>query len=590
MKKPFLTLLGLSLLMSMPGCKDILEEDPQSILVPAFLGTPQGVEAGLTGVYSGYRNIYGNEQAMYMAVTGTDEFMRGIADQDGFHEYDRGLGFAPTSGVVTNQWNNYYQFINDANGVIKYAATVQGIPAARVQQVVAETKLLRAHYYFLMVQQWGDIPLQLEFRDTPTKDIARVPAAQVYDAIIADLTDALAGLPDQIGGYSGVATTGRVTRATALHILAKVYLTRASSVAKQNDDYANAAKYAEELITNQARYGKGLEADPARVFADQNENGKEVLFNIQYGSDATFTQTSDQNYFNGGNASSFFYRSRYEQGIPNMVRDLKNGRPFARFVPTPYLLNSYNLPGETGRQLRTTDTRYNKWFTTTWYVNSPGAAGGSSAAVVGDTSLWYPSYDVPAAALARIANRKPVTYRVILPSQHTREYYPVLNKYDDVRRASVNAPSVRPFIVYRLSETYLIAAEANMYLNNMTKAVDFINVVRVRAAAPGREAQMRITASQLNIDFILDERTRELGGEVMRWMDLVRTGKLIERVKTNPVTRVPATVNKTVPVNGISGTYGSNAAANIQPHHVLRPIPQQDIDRTSGKITQNQGY
>jgi len=570
--------------MSTYGCKDILEEEPRSILVPSFLGTPQGVEAGLTGVYSGYRNIYGNEQAMYMAVTGTDEFMRGIADQEGFHEYARGQGFTPTAGVLSNQWNNYYQFINDANGVLKYATTVQGIPAARIQQVVAETKVLRAHYYFLMVQQWGDVPLQLEFRDTPTKDIARAPLADVYNAIIADLTDALANIADT------PAQPGRVTRATALHILAKVYLTRASSAAKQADDYAKAAQFAEELITNQARYGKGLEADPARVFADGNENGKEVLFNIQYGTDATFTQTSENNYFNGGNASSFFYRSRYEQGVPNMVRDLRNGRPFARFVPTPYLLNSYNLAGETGAQLRTTDTRYNKWFTTTWYVNSPGAAGGSTAAVIGDTSLWYPNRELPAATLQRIANRRPAPYRVILPSQHTREYYPVMNKYDDVRRASTNAPSVRPFIVYRLSETYLIAAEANMYLNNTAKAVDQINTVRVRAAAPGREAQMRITASQLNIDFILDERTRELGGEVMRWMDLVRTGKLIERVKTNPVTRVPATVNKTLAANGISGTYGSDAAANIQPYHVLRPIPQQDIDRTSGKTTQNPGY
>ena len=584
MKKSFLALLGLSLLVSVSGCKDLLDEDPQSVLVPSFLGTPQGVEAGLTGVYSGHRNIYGNEQAMYMAVTGTDEFMRGIADQDGFHEYARGLNFGPSASVVTNQWNNYYQYINGANGVLKYAATVQGIPAARVRQIVAETKVLRAHYYFLLAQYWGDVPLQLEFRETPTNDISRTPVADVYNAIIADLTDALANISDTPG------QPGRVSRATALHILAKVYLTRATSTAKQTDDYAKAAQYAEELISNRTRYGKNLEADPARVFADQNENGPEVLMNVQYSTDATFTQTSEQNYFNGGNASSFFYRSRYEQGVPNMVRDLKNGRPFARFVPTPYLLNSYNMPGEAGPTLRTTDTRYNKWFTSTWYVNSPGAASGSTSAVIGDTSLWYPSYELPAAVLARIANRRPVPYRVIQPSQHTREYYPVMNKYDDVRRASTNAPSVRPFIVYRLAETYLIASEANMYLGNMTKAVDFMNVVRVRAAAPGKEAQMRITASQLNIDFILDERTRELGGEVMRWMDLTRTGKLIERVKTNPATRVPATVNKTVPLNGISGTYGSDVAANIQPYHVLRPIPQQDIDRTSGKITQNRDY
>jgi starch-binding outer membrane protein, SusD/RagB family len=98
---------------------------------------------------------------------------------------------------------------------------------------------------------------------------------------------------------------------------------------------------------------------------------------------------------------------------------------------------------------------------------------------------------------------------------------------------------------------------------------------------------MEITASQLNIDFILDERTRELCGEFTRWYDLVRTGKLVERVQRS----VPAYVgSKPSPIPGGTDQYGSNAALNIRPFHVLRPIPQQEIDRTSGKITQNPGY
>ena len=79
---------------------------------------------------------------------------------------------------------------------------------------------------------------------------------------------------------------------------------------------------------------------------------------------------------------------------------------------------------------------------------------------------------------------------------------------------------------------------------------------------------MEITPAQLDIDFILDERARELLGEGTRWLDLTRTGKLIERVKKyNPV-----------------------SAVNIQPFHVLRPIPQEQIDRTSGEFRQNDGY
>jgi hypothetical protein len=573
MKKSFLSVLGLSLLLAATGCdKDILDEDPRSILVPSFLGTAQGIQAGLAGVYSGLRNTYGGEEGLFFGVTGTDEFMRGIQSLSGLDEYNPAILTPAASSAATNQWSNWYRYINNANGVLKYSATVQGLTPAQVKQIVAEAKLLRAHYYFLLMQYYGDVPLMLEFIEAPTKDIARAPVAAVYASIIADLNDAVANIADR------AAQPGRVTKALALHMLAKAHLTRATSTARQADDYAKAAQFAKQLIDNRATYGIDLEADVADVHREGNENGKEVLFNIQFNADATFTQ-QEPFQFQGANQSSFFFRSRYDL-LPNMTRDIPNGRPFARFVPTPYLVDSYILSGEIGAQLRTTDTRYNKWFKTVWFVNSPGSNGGRASAVRGDTAAWYPGRELPAATLTRIANRTPAPYRVIQPSQYTTEYFPVLNKYDAVNRTGVNNPSTRPFIVYRFAETYLIAAEAFMYTGNLPQAVAYINTVRERAGAVGRKNLMTITASQLNIDFILDERSRELAGEYMRWHDLVRTGKLVERVRA----KVPLVVNRP------NGTYGSAAAANIRDFHVLRPIPQQEIDRTGGKITQNPGY
>ena len=88
---------------------------------------------------------------------------------------------------------------------------------------------------------------------------------------------------------------------------------------------------------------------------------------------------------------------------------------------------------------------------------------------------------------------------------------------------------------------------------------------------PGKELAMEITAADLTMDFILDERGRELLGEMDRWFDLVRTGTLVDRVKK----------------------YNPDAAANIQPFHILRPIPSDQIDRTQGGVTsfpQNDGY
>lgn len=570
MKKSLFPLLSLGLLLGFAGCKDILDETPRSVLTPSFLGTAQGLEAGLAGTYSGYRYIYGNESAMFMTVNGTDEFMRGIQDIGSLADY--GANLTPIASATNDNWTNIYRYINDANGVLKYAPTVTGIDPVRVKQLTAEAKLLRAHYYFLLVQEYGDVPLFLSFTESPTKDVVRAPVAEVYTAIIKDLTEALPDIPDR------PTQPGRVTRATALHILAKVYLTRATSTAKQTTDYADAAKFAQELIDNKTRYAVDLETDVAAVHRKGNENGKEVLMNIQYNADATFTQQDPFN-FVGANVSSFLFRSRYDNA-PDMERDILNGRPYARFCPTPYTLDSYIVAGEAGKTLRTTDRRFAKWFKTVWYVNSPGRNGGRANVQRGDTALWYPGRPLTPAEISRIDARPRGKFKVYQPNEYTTEFYPVLNKYDDTARVAVNNPSTRPFIVYRLAETYLIAAEANMYLGKRAEAVAQLNVIRERAAAPGRQPQMRISDADLSLDFILDERTRELAGEHMRWFDLVRTGKLLDRVRA----KVPAVTNRP------NGTYGSAAAANIQPKHVLRPIPQFEIDRSGGKIKQNDGY
>jgi len=589
MKKIVLVTLGTALLLSASSCnKDILDESPQSVLTPAFLQTSQGVEAGVTGVYSGLRQIYGNDSGFFTTLAGTDEWTTGISASGGLSDYNANDLTPLNDGSHSFIWSVCYTQINNANGVLKYGPNAQGMAPARLTQLLAEAKLLRANYYFVLVQDFGDVPLMLNFVDSPTTDITRAPLADVYTQIIKDLNESLATIADK------AAQPGRVTRATALHLLAKVYLTRATSSAKQGDDYANAAKYAKELIDNQGRYGLALEADPASVFTEGNENGKEVIFNAQFNADPTFSRLDGNNY-GGENIGAFQFRSRYDK-MPNMIRDINNGRPFARHVPTFNLLDSYILKDasgtalESGSALRSTDTRYNKWFTTVYYVNAPTSPNGGSStkSVIGDTSIWYTGRQLTTAQLARIAARTPFPYVVIQPNQYTTEYFPTLNKYDSRNRTSLNGFSTRPNIIYRLADTYLMAAEAYYYLGNSAQAATYLNVVRERAGATGKKAQMDITASQVTLDFILDERMRELCGEFTRWYDLKRTGQLLTRVRNTALT--PAL--RPITADGFTkgGVYGSNAAINIKDFHVLRPIPQTEIDRTGGKITQNPGY
>jgi len=117
---------------------------------------------------------------------------------------------------------------------------------------------------------------------------------------------------------------------------------------------------------------------------------------------------------------------------------------------------------------------------------------------------------------------------------------------------------------------YLIASEAEMNLGNQAEAVRLMNVLREKRAIPGHETDMRISSSDLNIDFILDERGRELSMEQQRFFDLKRTGKFLERIKKmNP-----------------------DVADVIQEYHQLRPIPQSEIDALTNKseFQQNKGY
>jgi hypothetical protein len=130
MKKMFITGSVLAVLLAASGCsKDILDENPRSVLVPSFFGTPDGVQSGLTGVYSGLRNLNTDQAGSVFTSQGTDEFMRGFAGTDGLEDYNGGQ-LNSNNGTSTGQWTQCYRFINAANGVIQYGASVRSLTMA----------------------------------------------------------------------------------------------------------------------------------------------------------------------------------------------------------------------------------------------------------------------------------------------------------------------------------------------------------------------------------------------------------------------------------------------------------------------------
>jgi hypothetical protein len=553
------------------GCNKLLREQPRSVLTPQFFATTQGFQQGLDAAYAGTRLFWGNQDYFTITVIGTDEFKRGIDGNSDINVYSS--GYTPSHGTVNANWRNAYTFINTCNGVIDNAPDVP-LPDATKKRMVAEAKFIRANYYFILAQFWGDVTLNKTFQAVPSTSATRDPLSEVYDFIIQDLTDAAQDLHQ---GLIKDVQPGRATRAAALHVLAKVYLTRAGSPAAKASDYEDAYNTAKNLIDNRATYGLNLLPDFGSVYLEGNEANSEVIWTVQHTSNLAYNgpNNSGVSNFSADNVLNHMWVPQYERQ-PGMVRSTQYGRPYIRCTPTRWLTDVAFAD-------KVNDTRYNKTFQTVWYANQPdpaqypkwpnplppgappGAAPGQFKISIGDTAIYMPGIDRTDAQIN--ASR----FVLIPPRKYSAALSPAMFKYFDTKRANLNFPSIRPVIAYRLAETYLVAAEAAFRTNRMTEAVDYINTIRTRAAYPtGNAAALAITQADLSIDFILDERTRELCGELVRWFDLVRTGKLIDRVKL----------------------YNPEAAGNILDKHKLRPIPQAQIDAvvTGDPYPQNPGW
>ncbi|WP_109674195.1 RagB/SusD family nutrient uptake outer membrane protein [Dyadobacter jejuensis] len=527
----------------------VLDEEVVSGIGNNYLNTPTGFNDGVNAVYSTLRDWYGTERGNNFTIFGTDTYQNGA---DGSHKFINTYdgGFDARSAHAREVWDLLYQGINAANAVIERSVAVEGLSESVRKQRVAEVKVLRAHYYFILTQTYGGVDLRLTETVAPTKAATRASIAEMYAAITKDIEEAIPDLEDKARSSD----YGRVTKAVAENMLSIIYLTKATSEAKAADDYSKAETLAKNVINN---YGIKLVSDFAQVHQQGNEKNDEVIFSVQY--------TGDPLTNGGGNNSHVFFLMEYDV-LPGMQRDVVNGRPFKRYRPTEFTLNEVFV----NRQV---DSRYYKTFKDVYYSNKPGVFNTtfdkSKAQVtfaLGDTAIFDPGYEMSPAEMAK----KP--YQVLVPSAYSERVFPALRKHIDGARADrTQFEGTRDYIVYRLAETYLVLAEAQLKQGKTAEATQNVNIVRRRAAWPGKVDQMEITAADMTMDFLIKERERELLGEQKRWFDLKRWGLLVERVKK----------------------YNPQAAPNIQDFHVLRPIPQNQIDRVEGGASafpQNTGY
>lgn len=536
-------------LLAGQACQDALQENVISQIGSDYLNTQKGLDDAVSSAYSTMRIWYGTERGNNFTEFGTDIYTNGA---DGSWKFMNTYTnqFDSNNGHARELWDELYRGINTCNAIIERAPDITGVTEAVKTQRIAEAKFIRAHHYFLLVQLFGPVELRLEETKVPTKEVSRTPESEIYAAIIQDLSQAIPGLEAK----KASSQFGRATRAAAEHLLGRVYVTKGTSSSKASDDFAKAEPLFKNVISN---YGLKLLSDFGQVHAFGNEINDEVIWSVQY------TRSPLTN--GGGNNSHVFFLMEYDTQ-PGMQRDTENGRPFKRYRPTVYAM-------ETVFQNRENDSRYKKSYKDTYKSNKPGTYNttfdNSKAKLTfaaGDTTMFLPGYNMTAAERAS----KP--YQVLIPSAYTEKLFPALTKHLDPGRVDrTQFQGGRDYIAMRLADTYLLLAEAQFRQGKIAEATETINVIRRRAAWPGKQAAMEITASEMTFDFLMEERARELTGEQTRWLDLKRWGNLVERVKK----------------------YNPQAAPNIKDFHVLRPIPQNQIDRAEGgasSFPQNPGY
>ena len=636
--KNIIRICGIAMMSAvcLTSCDYVLEEQPRSSYDPSYFKTKDGVEGGLTALYSHLRNIYGSGYYLSSLEAGTDEYTYGHSGDGNQKDIDM-TGAGQITGSTCRSdayWGQAFSDINTASSVIENASEVGIAPS-----LVAEAYFFRGMHYFNLVRTFGGVPLDLgggilHSNNAPKRSSTRNTVPEVYDAVFSDLNNAIKDLPET------PRKVGTVTKNVARLYLAKAYLTYAWWLENPNGiptypECSRESSKAKEYF--QAAYDTALEAinnpGPYKLqdtyrYVNLFENDRNAEWLLW----ADHTQESEQ--FNGagygwGNGAApenycgWFTQWNYCGDMKGTDKDgnvfnpvLREpiqglGRPWTRMAPIPDALEKFT---DTDK-----DSRWDASFTTQYRVNM--SKGGNAAEYVygannsqiknGETFLKFLSADEKDANVTYAADNGFINAGtidgesafVIKVSDVSRQTYPGLWKTIDTRTdrdmdhelGSQNAGSVRPYVIAKFSEFYFIAAEAAVKgatVKGDNTARNLINVIRARAGkwtysvgyncakVEDHSAELtEATPAEITIDYIMDERLREYFGEGYRWFDLVRT----------------QTWEKFAGVYHISDACGRQPVEHkrdIQKSFYLRPIPQGQLDAMIEGVAgyQNPGY
>lgn len=553
---------------TMTSCSDFLDASNKSnVTDKQTFATKEGFNSLVNDAYQHLQNVYAAPLFTSCFSAGTDMYA------DARNKMNEPLNtyetLTPENTDIKNLYTYLYAGIRAANSVSYYAQTAQ-VDDKTKSQLVGEARVLAAYEYYLLVNNFGGVPIMKDFLTTAGTGYPKSSAEDVYAYIISELEDVIG--KNVLQASTATKGGGRISQETAKAILAKTYLSAAWDLNKQ-EYFSKAATLADEVIAGRkltTPYAKLWKADGS---GDDNE---EFLWDVEYDL-ATANNTTS-----GGTEWSGYY-CNYLGGNEDNIKATTSS-----YVPTLYALHCFKKG----------DQRYDATFMKelpdinkgnaagtgywTWYKNGESLVG---KPVTRYYSAWYETdADFEAWKAIDPANRAN-TYRIPMDSQSKEaqnmdgrdmEYYDnqqlvygssPCKKFDDSKTAKTEKNTCyRDIHIITLPEMYLVAAEAYLKAGDNPKALARLNEVHQRAGLPA-------LTGTITIDDILDENACENFGNEARWMDLRRTQTLVTRCTK------------------YNHEMGDKAAQYIG-KKLLRPIPQAAID-ANDQLTladQNPGY
>ena len=570
MKRVIALIFLFSLVLSFTSCEDFLSEDPKGMISDTYGKSEEGIESLVLSLYQSNRNLV--ERMFKFADAGTD--LTTYSTNGVGWPYEEGMSYNDAI-LISNRYNSQYwrwlyNSLNLANTAIQYVQESSLSNEEKRDYLLSEAHALRAFYFFMIVETWGP---GAHYADTPSQSVItegyQPGIAVFYQKILEDMDIAAQNLKLPQETEWGRMNQG-ILKALRMRVL--------MALAAYDDDIISSTSYTKQkcyeetiMLCNSliSDYGYQLLGNYQDIFDVNNQINNEIIWSVQYTSDTKYNGTTD----NDANYLHRYFVGWYNKSIKNTNLNIDGlwshsiayGREYRTAMPTYSYITSFSK----------FDKRREQTFQTVWcripdnWNNDP---------ILTDTLLIRSLDPVSTQRMDEYMQRgihlDDITevYNVETgkPTLNGRSCHNTITKFLDPSRDEAKREySFKDVILMRLGEVYITLAEACVRTNQPDKAAETITNLRNRALIPGHEDELKVTAGDMTMDFILEEGGRELGCELYRWYMLKRSGDFVNWIKShNP------------------------DITTIQSYHIYRPIPQDALYEVTNldEFVQNQGY